>query len=115
MVLQVKDYGAGRHQLSTAWFVTYSLRAPKTPDGKSQEKQSEHSQAKLVSISAKNRRSEGMKSRDIRESQGLFVHLEKSTGYNCRAAEFECLTAEWFEILQLVIVIVLSDDESPPP
>ena len=29
MVLQVKDYGAFRHQLSTAWFVTYSLRAPK--------------------------------------------------------------------------------------
>ena len=29
MVLQVKDCGAIRHQPSTAWFVTYNLRAPK--------------------------------------------------------------------------------------
>ena len=28
MVLQVKDYGAFRHQPSTAWFVTHILRAP---------------------------------------------------------------------------------------
>ena len=34
MVLQVKDYGAFRHQLSTAWFVTYILRAPRTPKRK---------------------------------------------------------------------------------
>ena len=34
MVLQVKDYGAFRHQPSTAWFVTYILRAPKTPKRK---------------------------------------------------------------------------------
>jgi hypothetical protein len=29
MVIQVRDYGAFRHQPSTAWFVTYILRAPK--------------------------------------------------------------------------------------
>ena len=29
MVLQVGDYGASRHQPSTAWFVTYPLRASK--------------------------------------------------------------------------------------
>jgi len=45
----------------------------------------------------------------------LFLHLEKSSGYNCHAAEFECLTAELFEIVQLVIVTVLSLTYSPPP
>ena len=34
MVLQVKDYGAFRHKPSTAWFVTYKLRAPRTPKRK---------------------------------------------------------------------------------
>ena len=91
-MLQVKDYGAFRHQPSTAWFVTYSLRAPKTPKVKSQE----------------NRRSEGIQSRDLRVAGVLFVHLEKSPGYDCRAAVFECLTAELFEIVQLVIVMVPS-------
>ena len=107
MVLQVKGYGAFRHKPSTAWLVTYNLRAPKTPKEKSQEKQSQQTQAKHVNISAKNGRSEGMKSRDLRVAGVLFVHLEKSRGYNCRAAVFECLTAELFEIVQLVIVMVL--------
>ena len=115
MVLQVKDYGAFRHQPSTAWFVTHILRAPKTPKEKSQEKQSEHPQAKHVNISAKNGGSEGMKSRDLRVAGVLFVHLEKSPGYNCRAAVLKCLTAELSEIVQLVIVMVPPDTYSPPP
>ena len=70
MVLQVKDYGAFRHQSSTAWFVTYSLRAPQTPKEKSQEKQSEHPQAKHVSRIAKTRRSGVVNIRYTRESHG---------------------------------------------
>ena len=79
------------------------------------EKQSQQTQAKHVNISAKNGRSEGMKRRDLRVAGVLFVHLEKSPGYNCRAAVFKCLTAELFEIVQLVIVMVPPDTYSPPP
>ena len=34
MVLHVKDFGAFRHLPSTAWVVTYFLRAPQTPKRK---------------------------------------------------------------------------------
>ena len=70
MVLQVNENGAVRHQPSTAWFVTYILRAPKTPKEKSQEKQSENPQAKLVSRIARTRRSGVVKIRYIGETHG---------------------------------------------
>ena len=50
--------------------MTYSLRAPKTPKEKSQEKQSEHPQAKHVSRIAKTRRSGVVNIRYTTESHG---------------------------------------------
>ena len=85
MVLQVKDYGAFRHQPSTAWFVSHSHSAcAKTPKGKSQEKQSDHSQAKHVSRIARTRRSGVVNIRYIRES-----HSASSQRLRCFQAPTE--------------------------